>query len=302
MSTSPSLFYKYKTMSISHLPELLAFMNDLKSRNLISDNKTFHRYIDYMEFNAPKDLPNAKSIVIMAVASQLGTIDIHHNSTVRKAFVPQNYYDMGPPIEKLIDIIQNDIIKEIGYNCVRTRLHLKMLAVRSGLAKYGRNNITYVDEMGSFYNLFAFFTDYEFAEDDWKEMEMLKYCKTCNICLNNCPTGAIRPQEMVIDVKKCLPLYNEIPGEIPDWINNKAHNALMGCMRCQAPCPGNKKAIQNLRKFDDISAKSVDLILNRADKDEFQRIFGPIFDIVDEEGVEYFFPVFKRNLEAFLQI
>ena len=300
MSITSPLFFKYKTMSVTHLPELLDFMNGLKSKNLISDNATFHRYIDYMEFINPKELPNAKSIIIMAVASQLGTIDIHYNSQVKKTFIPQNYYDMGPSPEKLIKIIQNDIIKETGYKCVRTKLHLKMLAARSGLAKYGKNNITYVDEMGSLYNLFAFFTDFEFVEDDWKEMEMLKYCKTCNICLNNCPTGAIRSHEMVIDVKKCLSLYNEIPGDIPDWVNNDAHNALMGCMKCQAQCPGNKKAIQNLRMFEKISEKSVDLIVNSDDKDEFQRIFGPIFDIVGTESVEYFFPTFKRNLEALL--
>jgi epoxyqueuosine reductase len=36
---------------------------------------------------------------------------------------------------------------------------LKRLAVRSGLARYGRNNVTYVEGMGSFLELSASLTD-----------------------------------------------------------------------------------------------------------------------------------------------
>ena len=285
---------------MQHLPELQEYMGELKAQNKISTNTTFHRYIDYMQFEPPEELPQAKSIIILAIASKLGTVDIHYKSTIKKAYVPQNYYDMGPDPGEIIKMIQKNIIQLPGFHCVRTKLHLKLLAVRSGLAKYGRNNITYVDGMGSFYNLFAFYTDFEFEQDDWHDMELLKYCNTCTICLNKCPTGAIREGEMVIDVEKCISLYNEIPGEIPSWIDAKAHNSLMGCMKCQAQCPGNKEAIQNLHIFDAISEKSVNLILNEDDKKEFQAVFGPIFDINDQKSTDYFFPVFRRNLEVFL--
>jgi len=38
-----------------------------------------------------------------------------------------------------------------GYRIATPSLPLKLLAVRSGLARYGRNNITYVTGMGSFH-------------------------------------------------------------------------------------------------------------------------------------------------------
>lgn len=299
-NTDPSYKYEYKAMSVRHLPELRDFFEDLQAQGRISDHKTLHRYIDYMKFEVPEDLPQAQSIIIIAVASKLGSINIHHNSSIIQAYVPQNYYDMGPPPEKMIDLIQKEIIKKQGYSFSRTKLHLKLLAVRSGLAKYGRNNITYVDGMGSFFNLFAFFTDYPFEHDDWHEMEMLSYCRSCVLCLNNCPTGAIRKNEMVINAGKCISIYNEIPGEIPLWIAPEAHNSLMGCVKCQVLCPGNAKAIQNMREFDPISAKSVHQIISEDDRAEFRAIFGPIFELEDEESIDYFFPVFKRNLQVLL--
>ena len=57
------------------------------------------------------------------------------------------------------NIILKDIIKESGYKIEYTnKLHVKLLAVRSGLGKYGRNNICYIDDWGSMINLFAYFT------------------------------------------------------------------------------------------------------------------------------------------------
>jgi epoxyqueuosine reductase len=301
MTTSSEPFYEYKVMSVRHLPELRHFYDGLEDGGRISDNKTLHRYIDSMEFEVPEELLNAKSIVIIAVASKLGSVNIHHKNMVKQAYVPQNYYDMGPSPDDLIDLIRKDIIKKQGYHFSRTKLHLKLLAVRSGLAKYGRNNITYVDGMGSFFNLFAFFTDYEFDQDDWCKMEMLSFCQSCTLCLNNCPTGAIRENDMVINAGKCLSIYNEIPGEIPTWIPSEAHNSLMGCMRCQIHCPGNKMAIQDIREFAPISETSVHQIIHEDDRDEFHAVFGPIFEIEDEQSINYFFPVFKRNLEVLLQ-
>ena len=42
---------------------------------------------------------------------------------------------------------------------------MKLAAVRSGLAQYGRNNICYVEGMGSFFSFHAYLTDRVFEED-----------------------------------------------------------------------------------------------------------------------------------------
>jgi len=62
-----------------------------------------------------------------------------------------------------------EIFTPKGFSVVQTNLPLKTLAVRSGLAKYGRNNITYIDGMGSFYRLVAYYTDIPPQENNWTE-------------------------------------------------------------------------------------------------------------------------------------
>ena len=118
---------------------------------------------------------------------------------------------------------------------------MKQLAVRSGLAAYGRNNITYIDGFGSFHQLQAFYTDQP-LEVHWGKLQMYRLCKGCRICLDDCPTGAIRSSDFVIDPARCITLFNEYPDPLPAWIPASAHNALVGCLRCQLTCPGNEVA------------------------------------------------------------
>jgi epoxyqueuosine reductase len=54
-------------------------------------------------------------------------------------------------------------------------------------------------------------------------------------------------------VKRCIPLYNEVEGELPDWIPVNAHHAFMGCMKCQALCPANRLPIKRTGQLEDIT-------------------------------------------------
>ncbi len=51
------------------------------------------------------------------------------------------------------------ILGPAGIEVARARIPVKLLAVRTGLAQYGRNNIAYVRNMGSLVRLDAFCTD-----------------------------------------------------------------------------------------------------------------------------------------------
>ena len=64
--------------------------------------------------------------------------------------IPPNYYDDGSTFKDLENLVFKKIIKVPGYKIqFASNLHLKLLAVRSGLGKYGRNNITYIPNMAS---------------------------------------------------------------------------------------------------------------------------------------------------------
>jgi len=306
-SNNPNLdiFYKYRTVSVVHLKKLQEDIDKLRYSGKLSDNKVYRSYIDTKKFEIPDNIPNAKSIIIIAVFGKLGLVNFNLDGKKHEAMVPPNYYDDGLEIEDLENVILKKIIIEPGYKIEYTRkLHLKLLAVRSGLGKYGRNNICYVDEWGSSISLYAYYTDFDFKEDNWSELSMMDMCKKCEICFKNCPTGAIPSStkgDFVIDVEKCIPLYNEIPGEIPEWIDPKAHNALIGCMKCQSQCPVNQKAFKNSKRLEDISGEETKLILEGRPEENLLDSLCKKLKMFYPSNAKDFFPVIKRNLEVLIK-
>jgi len=263
-SADNKYLYAYKTVFVKHLPELQADIDELEKSSKISSNKTFRSYISSFRFELPEDFLNAKSLIIMAVFTPPTSLNFHFQDKIHHTMLPGNYSNTDISNDDLEEEILNNIIKKQGYSIKRTRnKHLKLLAVRSGLGKYGRNNICYVGEMGSFVNLMAFFTDYEFEEDNWGTIKVMEFCESCQICISECPGQAIpKSGRFIINIEKCIPLYNEIPGEIPEWIPSSAHNALMGCMLCQKICPGNKKAKPLIIQGVDIPEEETRVILD----------------------------------------
>lgn len=296
--------YKFKAVSVKHLPELQNDIDKLRSEGKLSDNEIYRSYIDSKKFKVPENLPNAKYIIILAIFTKLGLINFHLNGKKHELMIPPQYYDDELTYEGIKDIVMTEIIKEPGYKTeLATKLHLKLLAVRSGLGKYGRNNICYVDEMGSLITLIAYFTDYEFKEDNWTEIKMMDVCKNCIICMNGCPTNAIStaPEEnFVINAGRCITLYNEIAGEFPDWIPSDAHNALKGCLRCQLPCPGNREAIKKSERFDDLTEEETKKILEGNVDDNLLKVLSDKIRMFSHSNAKKAFPSFKRNLEVLL--
>jgi len=298
------LFYKYRTISVVHLKKLQEDIDKLRNSGKLSDNKVYRSYIDTKKFEIPESIPNAKSIIVIAVFGKMGLVNFNLDGKKYEAMVPPNYYDDGLEIEDLENIIVKNIIIEPGYKIEYTRkLHLKLLAVRSGLGKYGRNNICYVDKMGSLLSLYTFFTDFQFEEDNWSEIRMMDQCENCTICIKNCPTRAIpvpNDENFVINVSKCIPVYNEIKGIIPDWIPSDAHNALMGCMKCQLPCPANHDAIKITERFEDISERETKMILDGKIDKKMVNSLSKKLKMFSPSNADYMLPVIKRNLQFLL--
>ncbi|MHA2391131.1 MAG: 4Fe-4S double cluster binding domain-containing protein [Promethearchaeota archaeon] len=297
-------FYKYKTLSVDHLEDLQNDIDKLLNDGKLSDHKTYRKYLGNVSFNIPENIPQAKSLVVLAISTKLACVKFLMDGKIHEVMIPPNYYDDGLEYEDLENLILNDIIKEPGYKVQLAQVHQKLLAVRSGLGKYGRNNICYVDDWGSFISLYAYFTDFEFKEDNWSEISMMENCDKCNFCINNCSTGAIpisTDNDFVIDAGKCISLYNEIPGEIPEWIDPKAHNALIGCMKCQFQCPANKKAIKNVVRFEDISEEETKMILEGRSEESLLDSLCKKLKMFYPSNAKVFFPVIKRNLEVLIK-
>lgn len=296
--------YKYRTISVEHLEELQEDINKLRREGKLSDNEVYRSYIDSKKFEIPESLPNAKSIIILAIFRRLGLVNFQLNGIKHEIMIPPNYYDDGTTLEDFENLILKDIIVEPGYKVEYTnKLHVKLLAVRSGLGKYGRNNICYIDDWGSMITLFAFFTDFQFEEYHWNEINMMDQCENCTSCINNCPTNAIpipSDENFVINVSKCISVYNEIKGVIPDWIPSDAHNALIGCMRCQKQCSANREAIKLTDMLEDITEEETKMILDGNFDETLAESLSKKLKMFSPSDANRILPVIKRNLTLLL--
>lgn len=299
---SPAFIFKCKTMSVDHLNDLQQNIDKIKRSGKISKHPVFKSYIKDKKFKLPENFPEAKFIVVMAVFTKLMRVNFHLDGATYETMIPPQYYDDGISIDDLINTLQQQIIKEPGYRVEKaSQIHLKLLAARSGLGKYGRNNIIFVDGMGSFITLYAFFTDFHFAEDNWQEIKMLEECEQCRNCLGICPTSCITMKNFVIDVTKCITLYNEIDGKFPSWIHRNWHNALMGCMKCQIPCPANEKVPDYAGRLEDVSEEETrKILLGESDEELINALSKKLKGFAPATSKEYF-PIFTRNLGVLIK-
>ena len=123
---------------------------------------------------------------------------------------------------------------------------LKRLAVQGGLAVYGKNNICFIDGMGSVFSFAAYFSDLECEADEWREVRVAEQCTHCLACFKHCPTGAIRKDHFLINNEVCLSNLNESPGEFPAWLPKAAHHCLYDCLQCQVICPLNQDYVHDI--------------------------------------------------------
>ncbi len=188
---------------------------------------------DLYQFDMPKE---TRSVIILAVPHwAYGEITFHRNGKA---------YPLYGNVQAPLDKVQRQLasaIKKMGYTVnAQARLPLKRLAVQSGLAEYGKNNITYVESMGSYLSYMAFSTNMPWEGDSWRDVTVAAQCAGCGICVKNCPTGAISQEHFLIDNQKCLSAMNEDSRDFPHWLPDAAHHTPYDCLKCQAICPMNE--------------------------------------------------------------
>jgi epoxyqueuosine reductase len=259
---------KFRTVSIIHLKDLQTEINQWKRDKLIT-KKFFKQNYSQFSFKPPKPLPNARSIIVIGVPQKIIPVNFFNKGKRYQTVLPPTY--VYSEVRTICKEILSRILENKGYFVDRAILPLKLLAVKSGLAKYGKNNICYVDGMGSFTRLEAFYTDYEFLPDDWHEKQIMKLCTTCSLCQNACPTHCIPKDRILIHADHCLTYLNENKGNFPSWVPVRSHNALIGCMRCQMVCPQNKKIIQYDKQTIDFSEAETSIILHKTPQEHLSK-------------------------------
>jgi epoxyqueuosine reductase len=257
--------WKGRMVPIRHLADLEEAIRGRRERGLL-DEALYREQLGFLSFDPPADLPGAKSIIVVAVPTPQMRIVFHWQGEGVPVVVPPTYVSYTPRTES-VQAVLADWLREDGYRLAKPRLPLKTLAVRSGLAEYGRNNICHVPGMGSFLQLVGGFSDLPCEDDPWREPKSLDRCESCVACLRICPTGAITDDRFLLRAERCLTYHNEAAGDFPGWIDPSWHHCLIGCLRCQSACPENRAIVEWFEDRAEFSERETALFIQRVPLD-----------------------------------
>jgi epoxyqueuosine reductase len=253
--------YQGRIVSIKHLPELQKEIKGRFNQGLF-DEEFYQQRLAFFRFEVPETLPDAKSIIVVAVPRPQAQAIFTFKGKRKALILPPTYVAYEQTTSRVADFLTR-ILKEKGHKIARTTLPLKILAVRSGLAEYGRNNITYISGMGSFFQLAAFYSDLPCLTDQWREARMMEKCEKCQACLRSCPTGAISSDRFLLHGERCMSFLNEKKGDVPfpRWVDPSWHNCLYGCLHCQRVCPEDKRFMNWIVEKEEFSQEETELLL-----------------------------------------
>jgi epoxyqueuosine reductase len=239
-----------------------------------------------------------KSILLVGKKNTLTQLKFEYKGSEIPVIMPPGYNEYTDAYIRIEQFLQQSL-GEKGYQCVTTpMLPNKLLAARSGLAKYGRNNIVYIDGLGSFCQVYLFYTDIPVAKQPFAEELIMNNCATCGSCIKACPTGAISKERFLLDCKRCLTFYNESDEyPFPEWIDPKVHHALYGCYRCQEICPANRE--QFFLPIEEVSfnEEETEMLLEGRTIDEFPI---KLKKEIKRLNIEEYLSVVPRNLNAII--
>lgn len=200
----------------------------------------------FYDFSYPKANFDIKSILIIAIPHPM-------YSEVYFEYKSKKYSCLSlvsSDFDYLIEIVRQNSVENFFSYIEATNLPLKRIGAQSGLAKYGRNNLTYIEGLGSNFSYIAFFTDIEPIVNELLPISFSKLCNNCSICKEICPTKAINDKSFIIDNEKCLSFLNENSEPFPEWLPLSVHHSLYDCLYCQLNCPMNSK--YKIKKGDSI--------------------------------------------------
>ncbi len=250
-----------RIVSAKHLADLQEAI-EVRHRQGLLDEEFYHERLTFFQFCPPHDLPDARSLIVLAYRDPLLRFTFRWQGRTVVVSVPPTYLHAAPKEKKIEDLLADELAKT-GHRLGAALLPEKLLAVCSGLAAYGRNNVTYVKGMGSYQRPVVFFSDLPCEDDEWGKPQSMELCARCTACARACPTGAISGDRFLLHAERCITFWNEKPPSVsfPSWMDPAWHNCLVGCMLCQTACPENRGLLVQADSEVEFSEEETGLLL-----------------------------------------
>ncbi len=207
------------------------------------DQVIFNRYFESFKTSGELGLSAEELALIIYIPKEVRTVQFELCDKRYEASIPPPIYCDEPSDIDEFDKAVND---RLDGKARPVRLPMKSLSVLLGISRYGRNNITYIDGLGSLFIM----RSYAVKGLDENDIEISKplggfidedlqcpECDGCFACIASCPTGAISNDRFLLHAERCMTYHNKNDKEFPAWIDGSSHNCIFGCLQCQVCCP-----------------------------------------------------------------
>ncbi len=235
--------HRAAAVPIGRLEELREHYEDISRRGLL-DECIARELLEGLSLRPPEAVPRPRSLIVVATRDPVVCCTFRWQGGEVSIPVPPTYLHLRRKSEEVARAVADLLPRPYLAASLINAPH-KLLAVRSGLARYGRNNISYISGFGSFYGLTTVCTELPCDEGAWLVPSMMPRCEGCTLCVSACPTGAIPEDRFLLRAELCITNWNEKPGEVPfpEWLARDWHDCLVGCLHCQLACPENEAVL-----------------------------------------------------------
>jgi epoxyqueuosine reductase len=204
---------------------------------------------------------NPGSIIIIAMPRPAHTLDFEFRGKRKQFIFPPTYVKYRKVFDDVLSDFKQSFERE-KWQASLISAPLKSLAVHTGLAVYGKNNVTYISDFGSYFQLVGIVTNIPLQINDVQNRNevMAERCKTCQACLQACPFNAISRERFLLFAEKCYVSYSESAEPLPSGIKAPSPDCLVGCLKCQQICPMNKGKLKYENTGVSFSAEESEVI------------------------------------------
>lgn len=250
--------------------------------------------------------PERQTIILAAVPRPAHVVAFEYAEESQDLVLPPTYYNYSGLFETVKEDLADFLERRVSLDILRAPL--KTLAAWTGFAKYGCNNLAFVESMGSYVQLVGLATDVALAggaSADPSRRSMLERCRTCRACVKACPVDAISDERFLLYADRCLTFHSELNGDLPAAFGRLRPPCVVGCMVCQECCPENKGRLRFERLGVPFTEEETSVILGDSeDHPPSQVLIDKVAGLrstelkMTEEGPSQ---VFRRNVAAVLK-
>ena len=220
-----------------------------------TSNLDFFRYE-----NSSESIAEVKAVIVIAVPRPAHRLTFELETGPFEVTLPPTYVRYSALFKEVRDDITSTIPELHGHLEVLVA-PLKSVACRLGLVAYGRNNLTYIPDWGSYFQLLGYVTDEDIGiADDWspKPLRLMTDCENCGVCASACAAGAISDERMLLHAESCTTLFSERPGDLDHDLSG---DCIFGCLDCQQVCPVNSGLLRTVSAGVSFDRRETEAIL-----------------------------------------